>query len=118
MKRSVYFAVILLLLGWRCVLGQTPYMGFFPGKATRADVERVLGRPVKALSETLIEYASKSADQKVYIQFDAGTRIAQRIELVFLTPARRGDLGRPGPCHGGQADHPRPLPRQLPRHGR
>ena len=77
----------LTLLLFACVtcLGQTSYKGLKPGQSTRADAERVLGRPVRAISGTLLEYKPPVGDVgKLYVQYGDGSPGArvERIELV------------------------------------
>jgi hypothetical protein len=55
------FAVVLLLLLCGFCFGQSSYKGLTPGQSTRADVERVLGQPVKSVSKTLVEYKNREA---------------------------------------------------------
>jgi len=86
---------LFLLLALATGFGQTTFKGLTPGKSTRADVERVLGRPVKKVSETLVEYAQQQLklthtgvtlnSGKIYVQYRDGSAaaIAERIELVL-----------------------------------
>jgi hypothetical protein len=48
------------LLSCAACFGQTSYKGLTPGSSMRADAARVLVRPVKELSKTLVEYKSHS----------------------------------------------------------
>ncbi|MGQ0762033.1 MAG: hypothetical protein ACT4OT_08455 [Acidobacteriota bacterium] len=73
--------------------GQSSYKGLTPGTSTRAEVERVLGRPINKVSETLIEYAPpRDPDPsgyrmkvRVFVQHrDASaTAVAERIAVVI-----------------------------------
>ena len=68
---KIRVTIISLFLTVACLncLGQSSFMGFTPGKSTRADVERVLGVPQSKTSETLSEYKAPS-DKKKYVRED------------------------------------------------
>lgn len=59
-------------------------MGLTPGKSTRTQAERVLGKPVQNASRTLIEYAPKAEADKLYVQYrDASSdAVVDRIEMT------------------------------------
>jgi hypothetical protein len=82
-------AFIILLLQLACATGfaQTSYKGLTPGQSTRADVERVLGRPLKDVSKTLVEYKSAEAEGKLFVQYrdDSPAAIVERIERTCYT---------------------------------
>ncbi|HEX6190630.1 MAG TPA: hypothetical protein VFZ40_21445 [Pyrinomonadaceae bacterium] len=63
---------------------QSTYKGLTPGKSTRAEVERVLGRPVNSVSKTLIEYKSADDLVRIYVQYsdESTTASVDRIELI------------------------------------
>jgi hypothetical protein len=92
--------VLFVLLAFATGFGQTIFQGLTPGKNTKAQAERVLGRPVKELSATLFEY-KEPKDQpgvdKVFVQYrDASSAAAiERIELVCDYPGR---ADRPDGC--------------------
>ncbi len=75
--------------------GQTSFIGLTPGQSSRTDAERVLGGPVKKVSETLVEYAPRQLklthervtlnSGKIYVQYRDGSAAAvvERIELLL-----------------------------------
>ena len=81
--------------------GQAAFLGLKADVSSRPEVERVLSRPLKQVSPTLIEYASHSFKlahsdtavnpSKIYVQYREGTSpaIVERIELI-LCSAHRG----------------------------
>lgn len=81
MWRTLSIALLLTLSGGTC-FGQSSYKGITPGKSTRADAERVLGRPVKAVSATVVEYRPQPLTSKVYVQYRKNSPIVERIEVV------------------------------------
>ena len=96
----VPFGILLLLLTCAACFGQSTYKGLTPGRGTRAEAERVLGRPVKAVSTTLVEYKAPDGMgvDKVYVQYReaSAAAIIERIELVCDTPG--GAENRPDGC--------------------
>src|SRR5216684_1558924 len=95
MLNRLSIITLFALLSCSVCLGQSSFMGLTPGKSTRADVERVLGRPVKNVSETLVEYAPRqlklihagvtSNSGKIYVQYRDGspTAVVERIEQIL-----------------------------------
>lgn len=75
---------------------QTTFNGITPAKTTKTEAEKILGAPLKKLSETLIEYSpSKSNAQEaakaggamqVYIQYRQGSLIVERVAIVLKGP--------------------------------
>ena len=94
MTNRVLTIILFALAGCATCFGQTAYRGLTPGRSTRADVERVLGRPVRVVEEPLFEYGPQRDAQKIYVQYDGETQVADRIELVLASPARRADVIR------------------------
>ncbi len=80
------------------VFGQSSYKGLTPGISKRPEVERVLGKPVRSVSKTLIEYGRSDFADKIFVQYADGSDSAraERIEMIC------------GPCDpdkmGGQID--------------
>jgi len=76
--------ILFLFLACATCVAQTSYKGLTPDKSTRADVERVLGRPVKSVSKTLVEYKSPEEGARLYVQYsdESPTAIVERIELT------------------------------------
>lgn len=84
MWKTFGIALLLLMSGATC-FAQTSYKGLTPGKSTRAEAERVLGRPVKAVSGTLIEYRPQPLTDKIYVQYRVGSQVVERIEILCHT---------------------------------
>ena len=98
MRNTSAFVLLLLLCG--LCPGQSSYKRLTPGQSTRVEVERVLGRPVKAVSATLLEYKEPGdvGVDKVYVQYREASpaAIIERIELVCDNPGRAEN--RPDGC--------------------
>ncbi len=77
-------SVLFLIFLWSTLcFAQASYSGLTPGISTRADAERVLGNPVRAISETLIEYSGGGKILKSYVQYRPGSGTVERIEVLF-----------------------------------
>lgn len=75
--------ILFFLITCATCFGQSSYKGLTPGKSTRADVERLLGRPVKSVSKTLVEYKSPEEGARLYVQYqDESPAVVERIELT------------------------------------
>jgi hypothetical protein len=104
MLRNLYICTVLLCLLCPERLGQSTFRVLTPGKSTRLEVERELGRHVKSLSPTLFEYKEPEdlgrpmGIGKIYVQYRDGSAgaIVERIELVCDYPGRRE--GQPDGC--------------------
>lgn len=83
MSRIIFIFVLLQLASTNC-FSQTTFQGITPGKSTRADVERVLGRAVKNTSATLAEYKPRWNANQIYVQYQTASpgAVVQRIELT------------------------------------
>jgi hypothetical protein len=86
MKYSILTAALFVFVTYTSAVAQTPYKGLVPGKSRRAEVERVLGRPVKQLSETLVEYRPQPLSGRIYVQYRQGSAVVERIEFVCRLP--------------------------------
>jgi tetratricopeptide (TPR) repeat protein len=86
--------ISLTLACYAFSFGQSSYKGLKPGQSSRAEVERVLGSPVNQISETLIEYGPQRNAKRVYVQYSADSRVAERIEWELSSPASRADVIR------------------------
>jgi hypothetical protein len=80
----IAFIILLSLSAYATCFAQSAYKGLTPGQSTRADVERVLGQPVKSVSKTLVEYKSPEAAGKLFVQYrnDSPAAIVERIEMA------------------------------------
>lgn len=93
------FGILFLFLACATCFSQSSYKGLTPGQSTRADVERVFGRPVNSPSKTLIEYKSPDQLGKIYVQYgdDSANAKAHRIELICTT-VREGSGYKTNEC--------------------
>ena len=73
---------------------QSQVMGLDPGASTRAQVEKTLGRPVRQVSPTLYEYPPGPGIGKIEVEYRAGSDVADRIELHFLTEVTQAALAK------------------------
>jgi hypothetical protein len=78
--------IIFVTLSCVVCFGQSSYKGLTPGKSTKPDVERILGQPVKNVSQTLVEYKSPEAELRLYVQYrdESPAAIVERMEAVCL----------------------------------
>ncbi|MBA3355005.1 MAG: hypothetical protein H0U18_03520 [Pyrinomonadaceae bacterium] len=84
---KILTTITVLLFACATCVGQSSYKGLTPGQSTRADVERVLGQPVKSVSKTLVEYESPEDDvRRLYVQYrnESPTAIVERIERTCV----------------------------------
>src|SRR6185436_14802756 len=72
-------------------VGQTAFHGLTPGKSTKAEVEKALGRPVRQLSETLSEYKSQGPEQ-IFVQYLGGSGGVARIEATYPEAIERSSV--------------------------
>jgi hypothetical protein len=109
MRRTLTVILFVLFTSVIC-FGQSSFNGLTPGKSTRAEVERVLGQPVKKVSATLSEYAPRQLkltnagvtlnSGKIYVQYRDGlpAAIAERIELLLCARDERSIEIRNSEC--------------------
>jgi hypothetical protein len=88
MHRTSIIILFVLLSSFTCV-SQSSYKGLTPGKSTRLDLEQVLGRPLRELSETLVEYKSDRPTQQVFVQYGRDTGVVVRIEVAHSDALER-----------------------------
>ncbi len=82
--------IILLLLSANLVCqAQSSFEGLMPGKSRRADIERMLGRPLKQLSATLSEYKSQRTTEQIFVQYLADSDDVARIEVTYANTMDR-----------------------------
>jgi hypothetical protein len=93
MKRSQIFCLLVihlwpfyLVLFSSIGLAETSYLGLTPGISSRADVDKVLGQPVKMISDSLFEYTGK-----IYVQYRKNETVAERIEVLVPSLASRDE---------------------------
>lgn len=87
MKKKISISILFVLLGCTASFGQSSFKGLTPGKSTRAEVERVLGQPVREVSDTLSEYKTQNKTEKVFVQYNPETSVVERIEAIYPRPA-------------------------------
>ena len=80
--RKIVFNILFLLLTFAACIGQTSYKGLTPGKSMRSDVERALGKPVKELSKTLVEYRPQPLTGQIFVQYREGSAVVERMEMI------------------------------------
>lgn len=80
--KKIFTATMFLLFVCINCLGQSSYKGLTPGQSTRADVARVLGQPVKEVSATLIEYRPQPLTGQIFVQYQKGSTVVERIEVL------------------------------------
>ena len=90
MTNKISIMILVLLLSCAASVGQTAFHGLTPGKSTKADVEKALGRPVRQLSETLSEYKSQGTEQ-IFVQYLGSAGVA-RIEAAYPEAIERSSV--------------------------
>lgn len=75
------------------VEAQSNWRGIQPGTSTRAQVERITGAPVQALTDTLAEYKGTQPDERVFVQYRAGG-VVDRVEILMAAPVERAAAQR------------------------
>jgi len=91
MPNKISIMIFVLLLSCAACVGQTAFHGLVPGKSTKTEAERVLGRPVRQLSETLSEYKSRGAEQ-IFVQYIGGSAEVARIEATYPEAIERSSV--------------------------
>ncbi|MGQ0762034.1 MAG: hypothetical protein ACT4OT_08460 [Acidobacteriota bacterium] len=81
--------ILFVLLTCAAGFAQSTYKGLTPGTSTRSEAERVLGQPVKNVSETLSEYRPQPLTSKIYVQYRKRSPVIERIE--FLCELEKSD---------------------------
>jgi hypothetical protein len=61
------------------------------GKSTRSDVMKVLGSPVRDVSDVLSEYRGSGNEQKIYVQYVNPSGIIARIEILLVQPMSQSE---------------------------
>ena len=96
MTHRTSIIILFVLLGCAACFGQTAYDGLMPGRSTRADVERVLGQPIRRISETLLEYPPpavwRQQVSQIFIQYRKNSFIIERIEILTLNAMDRATI--------------------------
>lgn len=84
MTNRAFGIILFALVACSICFGQSSFKGLTPGRSTRADAERILGRPVKEVSRTLVEYRSPEAAGRLFVQYgdDSPGAVVERIELT------------------------------------
>jgi hypothetical protein len=91
MRNKISIMIFVLLLSCAACVAQTAFQGLTPGKSTKAEVEKTLGRPVRQLSETLSEYKSRGTEQ-IFVQYIGGSGEVARIETAYPEAIERSSV--------------------------
>ena len=86
--------IVLVLFCGAASFAQSAFKGLTPGKSTKTDVQRLLGQPLREVSETLHEYKSENLSEKIFVQFGPEGSIVERIEAVYPATRDRADVIR------------------------
>ncbi len=89
MNKSVPI-IAFLVVATITSLGQSTYRGLTPGTSTRADVDKVLGRPTSQHSEQLFEY--NKGGKQIYIQYGMESPTAIRIQVIYSPSSKRSEI--------------------------
>ena len=91
-KLSGFTGLVLFafLMAPHC-MGQARFRGLIAGSSTRSQVQKVLGQPVQKVSATLSQYASATAGENIYVQYNSGSDRVERIEIVLPAATPRAD---------------------------
>ena len=84
MVKRILFLSFFMILACTACFAQSSYKGLTPGTSTRAEAERVLGQPVKNVSETLSEYRPQPLTSKIYVQYRKHSPVIERIEFFCV----------------------------------
>src|SRR5215510_14325344 len=95
MRRLLF--IVGCVLAARSAEAVSTYKGLQPGKSTRTDVEATLGRPLRVVNATTVEYGAGDGGS-IVVEFRTGN-IVDRIERRYGRPVARaalvGSLGLP-----------------------
>jgi hypothetical protein len=86
MNYKILTVMLLILMTAVVAFAQTSYKGLIPGKSRKVEVVRVLGQPVKQLSETLVEYRPQPLSGRIYVQYRQDSAVVERIEFICRLP--------------------------------
>ena len=89
MTRRLFGIGFFVFISCAICYGQTSFKGLTPGKSTKADVERVLGQAVRALSDTLSEYKSDKETEQIFVQYGRDSGVVERIEATYSDTIER-----------------------------
>lgn len=82
MKYRKLSVVSFVLLSCATAFGQTTFKGLTPGKSTRTEVERGLGKPIKEHTATLVEYPPQNQTGRIFVQYRPGPDLVERFEFL------------------------------------
>jgi hypothetical protein len=93
MRRHCYLLVFAIVGGWVTPgFASIPYLGLEPGLARQADVIKALGEPVLKLADVLHEHKPQQESGPIYVEYQFGTDIVDRVEVKLLSPTKRADV--------------------------
>jgi hypothetical protein len=94
MMNKLLVLMVLVLFSSAAGFGQSAFSGLTPGKSSKADVQRLLGQPLREVSETLHEYKSENPSEKIFVQFSLEASVVERIEAIYPATRDRAEVIR------------------------
>ena len=77
-------AVLLIVLSCAMCLGQSRFNNQIePGLSTRADVDRALGQPLRAVNASLLEYPPPAGAARLAVKYRTGSNVVDVIQVDF-----------------------------------
>lgn len=89
MRNTIVSSFVIVLLTSTICMGQSTFKGLEPGRSTRAEVEKILGDPLREVSDALSEYKSDKESERIYVLYRRQSEVVDRIELVYPEPIDR-----------------------------
>ena len=89
MRRTLIVILFVLFTSVIC-FGQSSFKGLTPGKSTRAEVERLLGKPTNQVSESLFEYAQGGS--QIVVQYSKSSPTAIRLQVIYSPAIERSKV--------------------------
>ena len=102
-KRKVTFLAACLASVAGLLHAQSGWQQIKPGTSKRSDIERLVGPPVQAITDTLAEYKSVQAGDRAFVHYRSSglAGIVDRLEILAASPlehsAAMRTLGLTGP---------------------
>ena len=92
MTNKISIIILFVVLCCATCFGQSSFKGLTPGQSTRAEVEKILGLPLKQISDTLTEYKSKSGTEQIFVQYSRVSNEVARIEATYIEAKERSSV--------------------------
>lgn len=84
---------LFILLSCSTCFGQSSFQEITPGESTLDDVQRVLGEPLRQITNLIAEYPAPDGIAKVEVEgYGPVSRLVNRIEVYFVRPVKRQAL--------------------------